>query len=77
MDWNFSFGWFAAGVVILIIGTCITVFYEKISNNIASGVSSYQHVKLFGIIMAVVGLLIMANLHTLILSLFVQLVFNR
>ena len=77
MDWNFSIGWFFAGVLILAAGTAITVFYQKIADNIANGVSSYEKVKLAGIITAIVGFLIMANLHTLILSLFVNLVFNR
>ena len=77
MDWNFSFGWFFLGVLILASGTAITVFYQKIADNLAGGVSSYNKVKLFGIITAAVGFLIMANLHTLILSLFVNLVFNR
>ena len=77
MDWNFSIGWFFAGILILAAGTAITVFYQKIADNIANGVSSYEKVKLAGIITAIVGFLIMANLHTLILSLFVNLVFNR
>ena len=77
MDWNFSFGWFFVGVLILAAGTAITVFYQKIADSLASGVSSYEKVKLFGIITAIIGFLVMANLHTLILSLFVSLVFNR
>ena len=77
MDWNFSIGWFFVGVLILAAGTAITVFYQKIADNIANGVSSYEKVKLVGIIVAIVGFLVMANLHTLILSLFVNLVFNR
>lgn len=77
MDWNFSIGWFFAGVLILAAGTAITVFYQKIADNIANGVSSYEKVKLAGIIIAIIGFLVMANLHTLILSLFVNLVFNR
>ena len=77
MDWNFSFGWFAFGVAVLIAGTLITVYYQPIANNIAHGVSSYDKTKLFGLITAGVGLLIMANLHTLVLSLFVQIVFKR
>lgn len=77
MDWNFSFGWFFTGVLILAAGTAITVFYQKIADNLASGVSSYNKIKLAGIIIAIVGFLVMANLHTLILSLFVNLVFNR
>ena len=77
MDWNFSFGWFFAGVLILAAGTAITVFYQKIADNLAGGVSSYNKIKLIGIIIAGVGFLIMANLHTLVLSLFVNLVFKR
>ena len=50
---------------------------NTIADNIANGVSSYEKVKLVGIIVAIVGFLVMANLHTLILSLFVNLVFNR
>ena len=76
MDWNFSFGWFFLGVLILIAGTLITVFYQQIANNMASGISSYQRVKLVGIITAIVGFLVMANLHTLILSFFVDIVFS-
>lgn len=76
MDWNFSFGWFFLGVLILIAGTCVTVFYQQISDNMASGVSSYERVKLVGIITAIVGFIVMANLHTLILSFFVDIVFN-
>ncbi|MBR3263813.1 hypothetical protein IKF94_01080 [Candidatus Saccharibacteria bacterium] len=77
MDWNFSIGWFFAGVLILAAGTAITVFYQKIADSLASGVSSYEKVKLVGIITAVVGFLVMANLHTLVLSLLVSLVFKR
>ncbi|MBR0415990.1 hypothetical protein IJI64_02380 [Candidatus Saccharibacteria bacterium] len=77
MDWNFSFGWFLTGVLILAAGTAITVFYQKIADNLASGPSSYEKVKLVGVIVAIVGFLVMANLHTLILTLFVNLVFNR
>ncbi|MBO7720308.1 hypothetical protein J6S35_01555 [Candidatus Saccharibacteria bacterium] len=77
MDWNFSIGWFFTGVMILIAGTCVTVFYQKISDNFAGGISSYEKVKFVGIIIAIVGLLVMANLHTLILTAFVNLVFRR
>ena len=77
MEWNFSIGWLILGAIILIGGTLITVKYQSISDNIASGAASYERVKLFGIITALVGLVIMTNLHTLLLSLFVNLVFKR
>ena len=77
MDWNFSFGWFALGLFIFIAGTLITVKFQTIADNLAGGISSYGKVKLFGIITAGVGFLVMANLHTLVLSLLVKLIFKK
>ena len=73
MDFTFDFGWMFGGLVIAAIGGAIIFFYRPIADNFASGVSSYDKVKLFGIITLVVGLLVTANLHTLVLSLFVGL----
>ena len=77
MDFTFSFGWMAAGLVIALAGGLIVIFYRQIAENLANGVSSYDHVKLFGIITLIVGLLITANLHTFILALLVKLMFNK
>lgn len=77
MDWNFSIGWVIAGLVILIAGGAITVFYKPISDNFAHGISSYDRVKLVGIITSVVGLIVMTNLHTLLLTWLVEIVFKR
>ena len=77
MDFTFSIGWMIGGILISIGGGLVVVFYRQIAENLANGVSSYEKVKLFGIITVVVGLLVTANLHTLILSLLVKLMFNR
>jgi len=77
MSWEFSIGWFMLGVIILAAGAAIVVFYQQISYNLASGVSSFDRVKLFGIITCIVGLIIMSNLHTFLLGLLVDLVFRR
>ena len=77
MDWEFNIGWLIFGILVLVAGIVITVKYQAISDNIASGVASYERVKLAGIITAIIGLIIMTNLHTLLLSLFVNLVFKR
>lgn len=77
IDWNFSIGWFFIGVLILTAGALVVVFYRQISENLAYGVASYDKVKIIGLITAGIGLLVMANLHTLLLSAFVNLVFNR
>ena len=77
MDWNFSIGWFLIGLGILIAGGLIVFYHQKIADNFVNGVSSYDKVKLVGIIISILGLVIMANLHTLILSAIVNLVFRR
>ena len=74
MDFTFDFGWMFGGMIIAAIGGAIVFFYRQIADNFASGVSSYDRVKLFGIITLVVGLLITANLHTLVLSFIVGLI---
>ena len=77
MEYEFSLGWMFGGLVITLVGGLIVVFYKQIADNLANGVSSYDRVKLFGIITAVVGLLITANLHTFILRLIVNLLFGK
>ena len=74
MDWNFSIGWFLLGLVIFIAGGAMVFFYKPISDNMASGVSSYQRVKFWGMVVAGIGFIIMVNLHTLILTAIVNLI---
>lgn len=77
MDFTFDFGWMIGGLIIAAAGGAIVIFYRQIAENLANGVSSYEHVKLFGIITIVVGLIITANLHTFILTLLVNLITGR
>lgn len=77
MDYEFSLGWMFAGLVITLAGGLIVVFYRQIAENLANGVSSYDHVKLFGVITVIVGLLVTANLHTFVLGLIVKLLFGK
>lgn len=72
MDFAFDFGWMFGGLVIAAIGGAIVIFYRQIADNFANGVSSYDRVKLFGIITLVIGLLVTANLHTFLLELIVN-----
>ena len=74
MDFTFDFGWMFGGLIISAIGGAIVIFYRQIADNFASGVSSYDKVKLFGIITLAIGLLVTANLHTFLLSLLVSLI---
>ena len=72
MDFTFSIGWVFGGLLIAAVGGAIVYFHQKIADNLAGGVRSYDKVKLFGLITVIVGLLIAANLHTLILTLLVN-----
>lgn len=74
MNFTFSFGWMLVGLIIAVAGGAIVAYYRQIAENLANGVSSYEHVKEFGIIMVIVGLLVTANLHTLILTVIVNLI---
>ena len=77
MEYTFSIGWLFGGMAIALAGGLIVVFYKQISDNLANGVSSYEHVKLFGIITVVVGLICTANLHTFLLDCLVSLLFHK
>lgn len=77
MEYDFSIGSLILGIVILAAGGAIVAFYRQISDNLASGVSSYDKVKLVGLIVMGVGLIVATSLHTLILSGIVSLVFKR
>ena len=77
LNYEFSVGWLIGGLVIALAGGLITVFYKQIADNLVNGVSSYDKVKLFGVITVIVGLLCTANLHTFLLSLIAHLFFGR
>ena len=77
MDFTFDFGWMAGGIGITLAGGLVVIFYRQIADNLASGVSSYERVKLFGIITIVIGLLVTANLHIFVLTLLTNLLFGR
>jgi len=68
MEYQFSGTSFIIGILILIAGVCIVLFYRQIAENLASGVSSYGKVKTFGVIAVAIGFLVLTNLHTFILQ---------
>lgn len=77
MDFTFSFGWMFGGIGIIIAGGLVVIFYRQIAENLANGVSSYEKVKLFGIITIVIGFLLATNLFPLAMTALVRLLFNR
>ena len=77
MEYEFSIGWMFGGLLIAIVGGLIVIFYKPIADNLVNGVSSYEKVKLFGVITIIIGLICLANLHTFLLNVLVKLLFGR
>lgn len=77
MAFEFSFAWLFGGLAIALAGGLIVVFYKQIADFLVNGVSSYEKVKLFGVVTIVVGLICAANLHTIILTFLVDLLFKH
>ncbi len=77
MDFEYSIGWMFGGLLIALVGGLIVIFYKQIADGLANGVSSYERVKLFGVITIIIGLLITANLHVVVLSFFVNIIFGK
>ena len=68
MEYNFSWGWFMIGIILTCASVALTVWYRPIADNFGSGVSSYERFRLWGLIGCGVGILVMLNIHTLILT---------
>ena len=77
MDFTFNFGWMIAGLVIAAAGGAIVFFYRQIAHGLVNGVSSYERVKLFGVITIIVGLAVAMNLHIIILTFIVSLLTGK
>ncbi|MBR5389405.1 hypothetical protein IK146_02495 [Candidatus Saccharibacteria bacterium] len=74
---SFNLGALIIGFIILAAGGACVLFYQKIADNFAHGVSSYDRVKLFGIITIAIGFIVMANLHSVILGWLIHLIFPK
>ena len=77
MDYTFNLGWLFGGLGVILAGGFIVIFYKQISDNLVNGVSSYDKVKLVGVITTVVGFLMASNLLPIILTWIVELLFKR
>ena len=77
MGWSFNLGWAFVGLLVMVAGALIVVYYQKVAENFLNGVSSYEKTKLIGIITIIVGLILLTNLHTVLLTAFINLLFKR
>lgn len=77
MGWSFSLAWVFVGLLVMVGGALIVVYYQKFADNFLGGVKDYEKTKLIGIITIIVGLIFLTNLHTVLLTAFVNLLFKR
>jgi hypothetical protein len=75
MEYEFSVGSFFVGLLILAIGIAFVKWYQLIADNLGSGVSSYDHYRLYALITCGLGLVVMLNLHTMFLRWFFSMLF--
>ena len=76
MYYEFSLGWLFGGLAIALVGGLIVIFYKQIADNLVNGVSSYERVKLFGVITIAIGLICAANVHMYLIVFLFNLLFG-
>ena len=76
MEYTFSWGWFFIGILTLLAGSALTVWYRPVADNFGSGVSSYERYRMWGLIACGVGLMVMLNIHTILLTWFLGMLFG-
>ena len=76
MEYTFSWGSFFIGILILLASGSLTLWHRQIADAIGSGVNSYSRYQLWGLIGCGLGLIVMLNLHTVILTVIFSSLFN-
>ena len=75
--YEFSFGAFIFGIIVLIAGGILVLFHQKFADHLGSGINSYDRFKLAGLIGCVLGFILMTSLHSIPLNMLVDMLFNR
>jgi hypothetical protein len=68
MNYEFSFGSFFLGILIVAVGAAFMRWHRVIADGVGSGISSYERFKFWALITCLVGLLVAFNLHWFILG---------
>ena len=66
--YEFSIGSFFLGLFILALGVAFVRWHQAVADNFGSGVGSYEKYKFYAFLTCALGLIVMVNLHTLILT---------
>jgi len=67
MNYEFTWGSFMVGILIIVAGALLTIYYQWIADNFGNGVGSYDRYRLYGVIACVLGFIVSINLHAMIL----------
>jgi len=67
MGYEFSWASFGIGLLILAVGAALIAWHRPLADTMASGVSSYERFKFWGLIGCGLGIIVMLNLHVMIL----------
>ncbi len=73
---KFSVGTFIFGVLLVIISGLFLGYHRQIADQVGSGVSDYQRYKKWGLIALGVSILVMLNIHTWLLHVFINTFFK-
>jgi len=76
MEYTFDWGAFILGILILAASGALVVYYRPIADNFGSGAASYDSYRIWGLIGCGLGLVVMLNLHTFLLTLFFSQLFG-
>lgn len=68
MYYSFNVPWFIVGIIVTAVGLALVRYYKEACDNFAWGAHSYQKCKLIGLATCMVGILMIFNLHSLLLS---------
>lgn len=68
MHYSFNIPWFIVGIIVTAVGLALVRYYKEVCDNFAWGAHSYQKCKLIGLATCMVGILMIFNLHSLLLS---------
>ena len=74
---KFSLGGFMFGAIAMIIGILMVRFYKVIADNLAGGLATYDKIRMWGVGVAVFGVLMMFGIIQWLLVLVLRQVFPQ
>ena len=74
---KFSLGGFMFGAIAMIIGILMVRFYKEIADNLAGGIATYDRIRMWGVGVAVFGVLMMFGVVQWLLILILRQVFPQ